>query len=49
MGEYLVTSIGGQDINGAVAVAAFGAVTVFIGAMLSEILVVLLDPRVRVS
>ena len=49
MGEYLVTSLGGQDINGAVAVAAFGAVTVFVGAMLSEVLVVVLDPRVRVG
>ena len=49
MGEYLITSITGQDINGAVAVAAFSAVTVFIGAMLSEVLVVVLDPRVRVS
>ena len=49
MGEYLVTSISGQDVNGAVAVAAFGAVTFFVGAILSEIFVVLLDPRVRVS
>jgi peptide/nickel transport system permease protein len=49
MGEYLITSITGQDVNGAVAVAAFGAVTVFVGAMLSEVLVVLLDPRVRVG
>lgn len=49
MGEYLITSIGGQDVHGAVAVAAFSAVTVFVGAMLSEILVVVLDPRVRVS
>jgi peptide/nickel transport system permease protein len=49
MGEYLVTSIGGQDVNGAVAVAAFGALTFFLGAILSEIFVVMLDPRVRVS
>ena len=49
MGEYLVTSIGGQDVHGAVAVAAFGAVTFFVGAILSEIFVVMLDPRVRVS
>jgi peptide/nickel transport system permease protein len=49
MGEYLVTSINGQDVNGAVAVAAFGAITFFLGAILSEIFVVLLDPRVRVS
>ena len=49
MGEYLVTSISGQDVHGAVAVAAFGAVTFFVGAILSEIFVVLLDPRVRVG
>jgi peptide/nickel transport system permease protein len=49
MGEYLVTSITGQDVNGAVAVAAFAAILTFIGAMLSEIFVVILDPRVRVS
>jgi peptide/nickel transport system permease protein len=49
MGEYLVTSINGQDVNGAVAVAAFGAVVFFVGAVLSEIFVVILDPRVRVS
>jgi peptide/nickel transport system permease protein len=49
MGEYLVTSLNGQDVHGAVAVSAFGAVTVFVGAMLSEVLVVVLDPRVRVS
>lgn len=49
MGEYLVTSIIGQDVHGAVAVAAFGAVLFFAGAILSEIMVVALDPRVRVS
>jgi len=49
MGEYLVTSISGQDVHGAVAVAAFAGVAVFIGAMLSEVFVVLLDPRVRVG
>jgi peptide/nickel transport system permease protein len=49
MGEYLVTSINGQDVNGAVAVAAFGAIVFFVGAVLSEIFVVVLDPRVRVS
>lgn len=49
MGEYLVTSINGQDVHGVVAVAAFTGVTVFVGAMLSEVFVVLLDPRVRVG
>lgn len=49
MGEYLVTSITGQDVHGVVAVAAFGGVTVFLGAMLSEVFVVVLDPRVRIG
>jgi len=49
MGEYLVTSINTQDVHGVAAVACFTGVTVFIGAMLSEVFVVLLDPRVRVG
>ena len=49
MGIYGITSIQQQDINGAVAVAAFGGVCVLIGAMLADILVAILDPRVRVS
>jgi len=49
MGEYLVMSITQQDIHGVTAVAAFAGVTVFIGAMLSEVFVVLLDPRVRIG
>jgi peptide/nickel transport system permease protein len=49
MGEYLVTSINGQDVNGAVAVAAVAAMAFFLGAILSEVFVVTLDPRVRVS
>jgi peptide/nickel transport system permease protein len=49
MGEYLITSLTKNDTNSVVAVTAFAAVTYFIGAMLSEIMVVALDPRVRVS
>jgi len=49
MGEYLILALQKNDINGTVAVTAFAAVTYFIGAMLSEIMVVALDPRVRVS
>jgi len=47
MGEYAVTTILGQDVHGAVAVAAFGGVCVLGGAVLSDIVVVVLDPRVR--
>ena len=49
MGEYLITTLTKNDINGVVAVAAFTAMTFFLGAVLSEIFVVALDPRVRVS
>lgn len=49
MGRYFVTSIGTNDVHGVVAVAAFGAVATAIGAILADIAVVYLDPRVRVS
>lgn len=49
MGEYFINSITQQDVNGVVAVTAFSAVCYFVGAMLAEIFVVVLDPRVRVS
>ncbi|WP_312777931.1 ABC transporter permease [Corynebacterium variabile] len=49
MGQYTIDTISKNDVNGAVAVAAFGAVATAIGAVLSDILVVILDPRVRVN
>ncbi|MCF2706648.1 ABC transporter permease [Arcanobacterium haemolyticum] len=49
MGEYLVQTIGQNDVHGVVATAAFSAFLTAIGAMLSDIFVVALDPRVRVS
>jgi len=49
MGEYLVQTISRNDIHGVVATAAFTAVLTAIGAILSDIFVVALDPRVRVS
>ncbi|UNX55661.1 ABC transporter permease [Georgenia sp. TF02-10] len=49
MGIYGVQAISAQDVNGSVAVAAFGGVCVLVGAMLSDVLVAALDPRVRVS
>ena len=39
----------GQDVNGAVAVAAFSGVCVLVGAILADIMVAVLDPRVRLS
>lgn len=49
MGRYLVTTIARNDIHGAVITAAFGAVLTAIGAILSDIMIAALDPRVRVS
>ena len=49
VGQYTIDTITRNDVNGAVAVAAFGAVATALGAVLSDILVVILDPRVRVN
>ncbi|MDL9937484.1 ABC transporter permease [Gordonia sp. ABSL1-1] len=49
MGRYFVTSINTNDIHGVVAVSAFGAVATAVGAILADLFVVYLDPRVRVS
>jgi len=49
MGEYAVTTITQQDVNGAVAAAAFAGICVLGGAILADIMVAVLDPRVRLS
>jgi len=49
MGRYFVDPISKNDLHGTVAIAAFGALLTAIGAILSDIVVVALDPRVRVS
>jgi peptide/nickel transport system permease protein len=49
MGRYFTETIANNDVDGVVAVAAFGAVATAIGAILSDVATVVLDPRVRVS
>ncbi|MDO5049465.1 MAG: ABC transporter permease [Actinomycetaceae bacterium] len=49
MGIFGVESIRGQDINGTAAVVAFSGVSTLTGALLSDLLIVVVDPRVRVS
>ncbi|HHT41673.1 MAG TPA: ABC transporter permease [Actinomyces sp.] len=49
MGIFGVESIRGQDINGTAAVVAFSGVATLSGALLSDLLIVVVDPRVRVS
>ncbi|MEU6697448.1 ABC transporter permease [Pseudonocardia sp. NPDC046786] len=49
MGDYLVRTIAENDVHGAVATAAFAALATAVGAVLADVAVVALDPRVRVS
>lgn len=49
MGQYAIQTISKNDVNGVVAVAAFGAVMTAIGAILADLVVVALDPRVRID
>ncbi|WP_431037729.1 ABC transporter permease [Streptomyces sp. P6-2-1] len=49
MGEYFSKTIGTNDVHGVVAVAAFGALMTAVGAILSDLVIVALDPRIRVS
>lgn len=49
MGSYFLDTIANNDIHGTVAIAAFGAVLTAVGALLADISVVILDPRVRVD
>jgi peptide/nickel transport system permease protein len=49
MGEYAVATITQQDVHGAVAVVAFSGACVLVGAILSDVAVAILDPRVRLS
>lgn len=49
MGRYFSKTISTNDVHGVVATAAFGALMTAIGAILADITVVVLDPRVRVG
>ncbi len=49
MGMYGVDTISKQNINGVVAVTAFGGLCYLVGAILADIMVAILDPRVRLS
>lgn len=49
MGEWFVQTIQGNDTNGVAAVTAVTAVLILIALFLQDIIVALLDPRVRVA
>ncbi|MFC7625605.1 ABC transporter permease [Microlunatus sp. GCM10028923] len=49
MGRYFAKTLSTNDVHGVVATAAFGALMTAVGAILSDLTIVVLDPRVRVS
>jgi peptide/nickel transport system permease protein len=49
MGEWLVDSITGNDINVVATVALFTAVFILFAGFLADVLYAVLDPRVRVT
>jgi peptide/nickel transport system permease protein len=49
IGQYGVDTITNRDVNGVVAVTAFAGVCVLVGGILSDIMVAILDPRVRLA
>ncbi len=49
LGSYFVQAIGDNDINGSVAIAAFGGVCTLTGALFADIFSAWLDPRIRLS
>jgi peptide/nickel transport system permease protein len=49
IGQYAVEAISTQDVNAVVAVTAFAGACVLVGALLSDVLAAVLDPRVRLK
>jgi len=49
MGAYFVDSVTRMNANGVVAITAFSGVCIVVGAILSDIAVAVLDPRVRLG
>jgi peptide/nickel transport system permease protein len=49
LGKYFIDALNGNDINGTVAVAAFSGVCTLAGALLADVVVALLDPRIRID
>ena len=49
LGRYFVTTIVNNDINGATCIAAFAGVCTLVGALLADLVVAWLDPRIRIS
>ncbi|HET8599544.1 MAG TPA: ABC transporter permease [Segeticoccus sp.] len=49
IGKYFIDALGKNDINGVVAAAGFAGVCTCAGLLLADVVVALLDPRIRIS
>ncbi|GAB3261009.1 ABC transporter permease [Arthrobacter pigmenti] len=49
LGQYFIQTINQNNVNGAVAVAAFGGACTLAGALLADIVIAWLDPRIRIN
>jgi len=49
MGQWLITSIGKNDINSVSAFVTFAAVLILFSGFLADVVLAALDPRVRTS
>lgn len=49
LGKYFVDTLSKNDINAVTAVAAFGGVCTCVGLLLADVVVALLDPRIRLT
>lgn len=48
-GKYFIDALTNNDINGSVAIAALGGAATCLGLLLADIVVALLDPRIRIG
>jgi peptide/nickel transport system permease protein len=49
VGKYFVDALTQNDINGSVAIAAMGGFATCVGLLLADVVVALLDPRIRIG
>ncbi len=49
LGEYFINCINNNNINGAVAVAAFSGACTLVGALMADLFAAALDPRIKMS
>jgi peptide/nickel transport system permease protein len=49
VGKYFIDALTRNDVNGSVAIAAMGGFATCAGLLLADVVVAVLDPRIRIS